>query len=105
MALPDNCEIVDGFLVFWELAHPNTLDNHEGLYEYACFNACTNGLRPGGAHDVTQYPLPELETGQVLVWGGRTLSAKDVDRYRDQGMMLARIRLPVSPMGASRTAP
>ena len=99
MALPDNCEVADGYLVFWELVHPGTLENHEGLYEYVCFNACTNGLRPGGPHEVLQCELPEIRPGQMVVWGGRTLSAEDVARYREQGMVLAMIRLPVSPMG------
>ncbi len=103
MSLPDNCEIVDGYLVFWELAEPSLLDDHERLYEYVCFNACTNGLRPGGTHEVTQYPLPELPPDQVLVWGGRTLRPADAQRYRDQGMVLARIALPVSSMGPPTT--
>ena len=98
MSLPDNCEVVAGHLVFWELADPRTLDD-EGLYEYVCFHACTNGFRPVGRQQVIAYPLPELEPDQIVVWGGRTLKPADVQLYRDQSMVLARIVLRVSPMG------
>ena len=105
MSLPDNCEVVAGHLVFWELALPSTLDDDEGLYEYVCFRACTNGLRPAGRQQVIRYPLPELEPDQLVAWGGRTLEPADVQLYRDQGMVLARIALRVSPMGSAVSPP
>ncbi len=99
MGLPDNSRVEDGFLVFWELAHPDTLQRQEELYEYACFHACTNSFRPAGPLEIALCPLPDLEATAVAVWGGRALTAEAVGQYRAQGMVLARIRLPVSPMG------
>ena len=101
MPLPDNCELIDGQLVFWELAHPSTLANEQGLYEYVCFNACTNALKPSGPHSVTRFALPELAEGEALSWGGRTVTAAEASTYRAQGMVLAAVRLPVEPMGGS----
>ncbi len=101
MALPDNCRLEDGFLVFWELAHPDILQRQEDLYEYACYNACTNALRPAGPVEIASRPLPDLEASAVAVWGGRALTAEAVEQYRAQGMVLAQIRLPVSPMGVA----
>jgi hypothetical protein len=99
MALPDNCELIDGHLVFWELAHPSTLSNEQGLYEYVCFNACTNALKPMGPHKVAQFALPELGEGEAVSWGGRMLTATEVSTYRAEGMVLAAVQLPVEPMG------
>ena len=98
MALPDNAEVVGDALVFWELAHPSTLANEEGLYEYACFTACTNGLRPMGRPVVVELPIPELSAGEAATWGGRTITVDDAARFRGDGMVLAEIRLPVASM-------
>jgi hypothetical protein len=103
VALPEHCEVVDGALVFYELAQPDVLADADRLYEYTCFTACTNLLRPLGVPTVSTQALPELAPGEVTMWGGRALGAEAADTYRQQGFVLAELRLPVAPMGPSAT--
>jgi len=87
-------------LVFLEVGSADVLANEEGIYEHTCFVACTHGLRPMGRPTVKTYPLPELTEDQAALWGGRTMTADDVAAWREQGLLLAVLRLPVRPMGA-----
>jgi hypothetical protein len=99
VALPPQCEVVDGFLVFWELAHPDVLGNDEALYEHTCFVACTNALRPLGRQQVEIHPFPELGADQYGFWGGARFDATDIEGFKAAGYVLAEIRLPAQPMG------
>ncbi len=104
-ALPEQCLVVDGALVFYELAQPDMLADTERIYEYACFTACTNRLRPLGVPTVATQELPDLQPGEAARWGGRALSADAAASFRAEGFVLAEIRLPVAPMGASSVSP
>jgi hypothetical protein len=86
--------------VFLEVGAREVLENEEGIYEHTCFVACTHGLRPMGRPLVKTYPLPEIDAGQAALWGGRTMTAADVDSWREQGLVLAELRLPVQAMGS-----
>lgn len=99
MGLPDQCTLEDGDLVFWEVGDPATLADDEKLYEYACFTACTHGLRPDGVPRVEVCDFPALEGEDVALWGRRSMTATAVSRFRADGLVLARIALPVAPMG------
>lgn len=99
MALPPQCEIQPGFLVFRELAHPDVLAQTDDLFDHTCFVACTNGLRPLGPNEIDVFPLPELEEHQVATWGGAHITPEAADQYRSQGYVLAEIRLPAQRMG------
>ena len=101
--LPPECHIEDGDLVFLEVGSLDVLGNEEGIYEHTCFVACTHGLRPMGRPVVKTYPLPEMEADQAALWGGRTMTAADVDAWRGQGLVLAELRLPVQAMGTPTT--
>ncbi len=99
MALPPQCEVVEGYLVFRELAHPDVLANHEALFEHTCFIACTNAMRPLGAQQIEVHPFPELDPGEYGYWGGGRFDATDIERFVAEGYVLAEIRLPAQPMG------
>jgi hypothetical protein len=99
MALPPQCEVVEGFLVFRELAHPDVLGDTEALFEHTCFIACTNALRPLGYQEVDVHPFPELGPDEYGFWGGARFDARDVEGFRAAGYVLAEIRLPAQPMG------
>lgn len=97
--LPAGCQLEDSELVFFEVAPPAVLANEERIYEHTCYIACTHGLRPAGTPGVRTYPLPELAEDQMASWGGRTMTAAEVATWREQGMLLAELRLPVQAMG------
>jgi len=102
--LPDQCTLEGDALVFWEVAHPEVLENIEALYEYVCFTACTHALRPSGQPTVVVHDFPSLETGQVALWGGRSMTADSIESFRDGGLVLAEIRLGVAAMGGAAAA-
>lgn len=101
MALPESCRIEGNELVFYELADEPTLANGDGLYEYTCFVACTNRLRPDGVPEVRRFEYPELGAEEATTWGGRYLDGSMLEQYRDAGYVLCQLRLPVLPMGGS----
>jgi len=101
MALPDQCELRNGYLVFWELARPEDLADEDRIYEHTCFVACTNGLRPMGRSEVLTHPYPELAPGTQGMWGGRSVTDESLREFRDSGYVLCELRLPVAPMGAA----
>ena len=106
MFLPDQCTVEGNELVFWEVGDRAVLADAEKLYEYTCFAACTHGLRPAGVPTVEVLPIPEVEPGGVATWGRRSMTAEAAAGFRAAGLVLARIALPVTPMGydASRGA-
>ena len=91
--------MTDGFLVFWELAHPSVLADDQGLFDHTCFIACTNLLRPLGHHEVRIHPFPDLAEGEIGRWGGAAFDAAEVEGFKEAGYVLAEIRLPAQPMG------
>jgi hypothetical protein len=97
--LPDQCTLEVNELVFWEVADPTTLADDEKIYEYACFTACTNGLRPSGMTSVQTSEFPELDDDDVALWGKRSMTAEAIRRFRADGLVLAKILLPVAAMG------
>lgn len=99
MLLPDQCTLEDGALVFWEVADPATLADADKLYEYACFHACTNGLRPSGYPSVETSDFPALGDGEVGLWGKRSMTSESIRQFQAAGLVLARIALPVAQMG------
>ncbi len=99
MALPVECELDGGSLVFWALARPADLEDSEKIFDHTCFIACTNGLRPLGAPEVRTHPYPELAPGTTGYWGQRTMTSESIDQFRDEGYVLCEMRLPVAPMG------
>jgi hypothetical protein len=100
VALPDGCERTATHLVFWELATEAQLDDTDKLYEFCCTVSCTNGLRPLGPVDIVRHPLPDLSDDEVMVWGGRSLTAPSARGYAAEGYVLCELRLPIQPMGA-----
>jgi hypothetical protein len=91
--------VTDGFLVFWEVAHPDVLSDEQGLFDHTCFIACTNLLRPLGQHHVRVHPWPELADDEVGTWGGAVFTVDEMAGFKDGGYVLAEIRLPAQPMG------